>query len=113
MKSNKSVTLGIVSELIKERFRQQDDEGWTWEHDDKHDGGELAMAASAYAYNSSYEDEFYADGVKYPDPNFPWDSEWWKPTDKRRDLIKAGALIIAEIERIDRKASREEDPCNE
>ena len=32
---------------------------------------------------------------------------WWKPTDCRRDLVKAGALILAEIERLDRAALQE------
>jgi hypothetical protein len=36
---------------------------------------------------------------------WPWDDEWFKLTDPRRDLIKAAALIIAEIERLDRAAS--------
>ena len=31
-----------------------------------------------------------------------WDASWWKPKDRRRDLVRAGALIIAEIERLDR-----------
>ncbi len=31
-----------------------------------------------------------------------WASCWFKPKDRRRDLIKAGALILAEIERLDR-----------
>ena len=35
-------------------------------------------------------------------PAVTWDSEWWKPKDRRRDLIRAGALIVAEIERLDR-----------
>ena len=30
----------------------------------------------------------------------------WKPTDRRRDLVKAGALILAEIERLDRAACK-------
>lgn len=33
---------------------------------------------------------------------WPWDESWWKPTNRRRDLVKAGALILAEIERLDR-----------
>lgn len=33
---------------------------------------------------------------------WPWGSSWWKPKDPRRDLVRAGALILAEIERIDR-----------
>jgi hypothetical protein len=42
-----------------------------------------------------------------------WGAEWWKPTGahddlnaRRRDLVKAGALVIAEIERIDRALAR-------
>jgi len=31
-----------------------------------------------------------------------WMAAWFKPTDPRRDLVKAGALCIAEIERLDR-----------
>lgn len=37
--------------------------------------------------------------------NWPWNAEWWKPSDRRRNLVKAAALILAEIERLDRKAS--------
>ncbi|MEB3421767.1 hypothetical protein VK682_24660 [Salipiger manganoxidans] len=37
---------------------------------------------------------------------WPWDRKWWKPTTPRRDLVKAGALIVAEIERLDRAALR-------
>lgn len=36
-----------------------------------------------------------------------WDRSWWKPTTPRRDLVKAAALILAEIERIDRAAAAE------
>lgn len=35
---------------------------------------------------------------------WPWDKSWWKPTpdDRIRELIKAGALIAAEIDRLQR-----------
>lgn len=33
---------------------------------------------------------------------WPWDDVWWKPKDPRTNLVKAGALILAEIERMDR-----------
>ena len=32
-------------------------------------------------------------------PHWPWALNWWKPKDRRRDLIRAGALIVAELER--------------
>jgi hypothetical protein len=38
---------------------------------------------------------------------WPWDRKWWKPTDRRRDLVKAAALILAEIERLDRATIKE------
>ncbi len=80
-----------------ERQRQIDIEGWTPEHDDSHSGGELALAAACYA----------GDTRKFntaPPPKWPWAQHWWKSTSRRRDLVKAGALIVAEIERLDRKA---------
>jgi hypothetical protein len=37
-----------------------------------------------------------------------WPTDWrWNPADPRRNLVKAGALILAEIERIDRAAAQE------
>jgi hypothetical protein len=36
-----------------------------------------------------------------PPPNWPWDAKWWKPSvDHVRNLVKAGALIAAEIDRM-------------
>ncbi len=43
---------------------------------------------------------------------WPWDEQWWKPSTARRDLIKAGALILAEIERIDRVAASQGGPSD-
>lgn len=40
------------------------------------------------------------------------DFKWWKPKSCRRELVKAGAPILAEIERLDRvslHASKEGD----
>lgn len=77
-------------DVLAERQRQVSAEGWTPEHDDKYQSGELVRAAAAYALQS---------------PDFwPWPMPWWKPTDYRRNLVKAAALLIAEIERSDRRA---------
>lgn len=35
---------------------------------------------------------------------WPWDAKWWKPKNTRRDLVRAGALIVAELERMDRES---------
>ena len=95
-------------DLLAERLRQVDDEGWSPEHDDQHTFGELANAAGCYAWIAGLSDELRLI-LDAPPPIWPsnWGSDWWKPTDRRRDLVKAGALILAEIERIDRAERRD------
>jgi hypothetical protein len=88
-------------DVLAERQRQVETEGWSVEHDDAHERGELASAAACYAKNSVTGPARWA-GL--PPPDWPWDCRWWKPTTPRRDLVKAAALIIAEIERLDRIA---------
>ena len=90
--------------VLAERRRQVEAEGWTPEHDDEHRRGELTMAASCYAMHTALMFEGYPDAydaTKTPRP-WPWDPSWWKPSDPRRNLVKASALILAEIERLDR-----------
>lgn len=85
-----------ATDVILERKRQFNIEGWSHEHDDQHDTGELAAAASCYAnYTQAYPESS-------PPPHWPWSKDWWKPKDKRSNLVRAGALILAEIERLDR-----------
>lgn len=86
-------------DMLAERRRQVEAEGWTPEHDDQYQHGAIALAAACYAAN--------AGGVAWADPLpsfWPWMHNWWKPTTPRRDLVKAGALILAELERLDRAA---------
>ncbi|CAJ7341964.1 Uncharacterised protein [Burkholderia pseudomallei] len=84
-------------DVLDERHRQIYAEGWTPAHDDQHDECEMALAAIVYAESA----------VGYhpscPD-TWPWSPKWFKPTTPRRDLVKAGALILAELERLDRAA---------
>lgn len=91
--------------VTAERLRQIGEENWTPEHDDEHDEGELSGAAACYAQGS---DLLWAGpyGGKYL--VWPWDPEYWKPTpdDRVRELVKAGALILAEIERLQRAKAK-------
>lgn len=87
-------------DVMGERTRQMAVEGWTPDHDDKHDQAQMAGAALCYlAEDIPHWARSQAQGCYWP-----WDAEWWKPADPRRNLVKAGALILAEIERLDRTA---------
>ncbi|WP_234014831.1 hypothetical protein [Cronobacter dublinensis] len=91
-------------DVLEERQRQILTEGWTPEHDDDHTDGSLAAAAGSYALHAAAS---AWGGVSYALPaSWPWSVTWWKPKNPRADLVKAGALILAEIERIDRAAMR-------
>lgn len=91
-------TVGL--ELVgNERARQIEDEDFDADHDDYENVyEELASAAACYAMPQEYRK-----GMPWP-----WDKKWWKPTpnDRIRELVKAGALIVAEIDRLKRKAEK-------
>jgi hypothetical protein len=83
-------------DVLAERRRQVEQEGWTPAHDDQYRDHELSCAAGCYAmYTLAYP-------AGDPPPAWPWAADWWKPTAHRRNLVKAGALIQAAIERLDR-----------
>lgn len=92
-----------VSLIAAERRRQINDEGWSPEHDDEHDDGQLATAAACYAAPEK------CDGTRPRSAilaHWPWLLSWWKPTPTHRirELVKAGALCAAEIDRLKRAA---------
>lgn len=86
-----------VSLIAAERHRVITAEGYTPEHDDGHAYGELVDAAIQYA-DAANGGDLRADGAL---PEVPWGDEWFKPSDDPiRNLVKAGALIAAEIDRL-------------
>ncbi len=95
-----------ASDLLAERRRQVEEEGFTPQADDQYTDRELADAAACYAAGDC---DIWASG-DYPNTEkwglWPWPDNWWKPSDRRRNLVKAGALILAEIERLDRIESQ-------
>lgn len=103
----------VIEAIAAERERQTAVEGWTAAHDDAHTDFSLAKAACIYAVGATLDgpdravmDTHGASGTPgWMKDLWPWDIKWWKPTSRRRDLIKAAALIIAEIERLDRALS--------
>lgn len=101
-----TIVVKTGTELIEEeRLRQVEKEGWTSEHDDKHTEEELAAAAVCYASPEKWRD-YYDKDDDIP-LCWPWSKAWWKPTpyDRIKELMKAGALIAAEIDRLQRVES--------
>lgn len=85
----------MVAAILAERARQVDEEGFSAAHDAGHGDGALARAAACYAANAASGDFDLA-----APPAWPWTDAEWKPRGPRRDLIRAGALILAELERL-------------
>ena len=78
--------------------QRQIEHGFDIAHDAEHNPtGELARAAACYCISN-------ARGLLYSNRSlvWPWMWPWWKPRNRRHDMIRAAALIVAEIERIDR-----------
>jgi len=101
-----------VDRIAKERKRQISVEGWTSEHDDTHDREELAWAAICFAAPDEVKkrkDTRYSPiggeqrvMTSWVDP-WPWGSENKQKRHVRvRQLEIAGALIAAEMDRLER-----------
>lgn len=116
-----------VDLIANERARQIMQEGWTDAHDDSHTDGSLAVAAACYAWPPPRPLS-----VKLM---WPWGRRSWKPAiplpepaecncrsvgecehrgevtpgavreARIKDLVRAGALIAAEIDRLQRITS--------
>jgi len=87
--------------IAEERRRQIESEGYSLRHDDEHAAGELAMAAMCYCLDPVWRP------AQMAPLGWPWvgggDMDGFKPdNDRIRELVKAGALIAAEIERLQR-----------
>ena len=92
-----------IADIKAERQRQI--EGYGPEHDDGHLQGTLARAAACYLARAYVR----VDGLmRRPPLDWPWERAAWKPkNDARRNLVRAAALVVAEIERLDRAAALE------
>jgi hypothetical protein len=101
-----------VRDILAERQRQVEQEGFTPSRDDAgHRARQLSLAAYSYighyaarawAFAQGLHHEYRTESAPF---TWPWDEAWWKPKSPRRDLVRAAALLIAEIERLDREGS--------
>ena len=105
--------------IAAERARQVEEKGWSPEHDDHHKFGELGDAALVYAEcavcqvrGATGEEirEVFDEGMPYAAMDWPWTNDFTGQCnglkvddDPIRNLAKAGALIAAEIDRLERR----------
>lgn len=101
-----STEANLAIKLIREeRQGQIEQHGWTPEHDDTHDQGQIGLAAAEYARRAGEQSL----GIYRADTphGWPFSGDSWKPSyDRKRNLVKAGALILAELERVIREEAR-------
>jgi len=92
--------------IALERRRQIEVEGWTSEHDDEHSMAQMAIAGLSYASVAASQVRLRDGCIKEVLPIYwPFSPDWWKPAnDPVRNLVKAGALIAAEIDRLQRNS---------
>ena len=93
-------------DVLTERRRQITTKGWDNVHDDAQRNDEIAAFAAVYAMPEVARDwpaKETGFGRTFAEALTPF---CWEPKfgDRRRDLVKAAALLVAEIERIDRAA---------
>lgn len=86
-------------DVLKERCRQVEEEGYVSESDDGYTDYQLPRAAICYAIKAaglpSHRATLY----------WPFPAPAFKPTERRANLVKAAALLLAEIDRLDRAES--------
>lgn len=105
--------------IAEERQRQITELCWSDAHDDLHQSGELNDAAIGYAQAAAYQArgesiEFLRSAVPAAEIRWPWEDSWWKPSESQiRNLVKAGALIAAEIDRLQRVTPRKLHPTSD
>ncbi len=92
--------MSIGAQLIaEERWKQEALKGFSAAHDDAHTDNELINAAYCYMHANGCLADWLIPAPDY----WPWEKDAWRPSeDPVRNLVKAGALIAAEIDRIHR-----------
>lgn len=96
-----------VARISQEREHQINEKGFGADRDEQYVRGELARAAVCYALPRRLRE---ASPIQRAPSLWPWGADSWKPSpgDRVRELAKAGALIAAEIDRLQDYAQKHE-----
>ena len=94
-----------LQSVLAERIRQIQVHCFYPEQDEEYVNGDLAQAGACYAIEAAKQAPETEDAMRLVPEAWPWMAASWRPHDQRRNLVKAGALILAEIDRLDRAAA--------
>lgn len=87
--------------IMDERRRQREEEGYSTQEDDWHHHQEdCALLKAAKCYLAAQDEH-----ASLP-KTWPWHPSYWKPKDRVRNLVRAGALFEAELDCLYRSPSR-------
>lgn len=127
----KPPVLSGAAMIAVKRQRQITAHGYDASNDDAYERGQLICAAMCYAsvplLRLTYKpDAAEAQVIEMMSATWPWDEEFWNPdADAVENLVNAGALIAAEIDRLQRLSvapakpdpgafgERAEPPCHD
>jgi hypothetical protein len=103
-----------VQLIADERKRQIENEGYDATHDSQYKNSVLGNAGICYAVMAGGSPEI-RNAVReqasagHAPKGWPWGLEFWRPSagdsdaERIKELVKAGALLAAEIDRLNRK----------
>lgn len=96
--------------ILLERIKQT--EAFMFKYEGTFKEGELAAAAACYAMSHVKYDKPYHDPEQMPSL-WPWHANLWTPSKSaKQNLFIAGALILAELERLHRLEIQPEEKPN-
>lgn len=93
------LSMRAALDIIRERRRQILDEGFAAWRDDEYRDGQLSFAAACYALVDARHTSPQLVAIIIQ-AIWPWNWRLWKPRTPEENLIRAGALILAELERL-------------
>jgi hypothetical protein len=92
-----------AKEMIEtERQRQVSEERYDSRHDDEARDGELLQAGICYLNHARAPDDIREQFTTRRPLGWIWGAEYWKPKTRTRDMVRAGALFLAERDRLQR-----------
>lgn len=94
-----------LADVVAERIAQIEANGFTLAHDEGHHPAQLAAGAASYLNTGIDQLNGIEHDPQDPADTWPWEREAWRPGDARTNIVKALAIGLAVLDRLDGKAA--------